>query len=405
MMFDTLQETVDRLAATLSCSVALLDPDFLLLVNSRHHGDIDAAQVYVLSERMLDPAFIEVIRGQRGSQQHTAFLLDADSAHGAEYPRLLYPLRTSRTLQGYLCVTLARLLLPAEIALIHETTQVLVHLLERSNESIIDANESVEGDVLTLLSEDATAREDAASEIIGIGMFPQTKSFVSICVHTEANWTNTTGPPPRSVVARVLYRAITAPMIHSYTFVPTSPESFVLIGFSGEPSKEALQLIVQGIVRELAVAAEDAPITGWLGVGGSVASLEDVWQSYDQARIAADIARVKGRDFAFWDEEGVSASALAFLSPPTSAHLTPEIVRRLAKAPGDVIALFEAYFALSGNVVAVAERLHMHRSTVYLRIAKASEHLGIDFDDGDSRFLIQAWLLQQRYWADSAALA
>lgn len=398
-MFETVQETVDRLAATLARSVVLLDPEFVLVAHSRHYGDLDDVQVQLLAERHLDDELIASVQHVRGSQRHSAFLISHPLSALAERPRLFYPLRSERAVYGYLGVTLARTLTPFECAVIQETAHLLHHLLERTDQSILDINKTTEAEVLMLLSEDSSIRAEAALSLIDLGMFPQCRSFVALCLRTESDWTNTTGPPLRPIVSRVLYRATTAPMIHSYTFVPATPEAFVMIGFSGEPIREALQNVVTGIERGLLLEGENAPIVGRVGVGGAAYSLTATWQSYDQARVATEIARANGRGHAYWSDEGVAASALALVAPPTESHLVPDVVRRLKSAPAEVVELFEAYFDLSGNIANVAKRLHMHRSTVYLRLARAADGLGINFDDGESRFLIHAWLLQRRYYS------
>ena len=400
-MFETVQETVDRLAATLTRSVVLLDPEFALLGHSRHFGDLDDVQMQLLTERRIDDVFVAAVHQVRGTQRHSAFLVAQTSGPLAERPRLLYPLRSERAVHGYLGITLAVRLTPYECSVIQEAAHMLRHLLERSDQSILDINKTTEAEVLMLLSDNSSVREEAALSLIDLGMFPQCRSFVALCLRTETNWTNTTGPPLRPIVSRVLYRAITAPMIHSYMFVPATPDAFVMIGFSGEPIREALQNIVTGIERGLRLEGESAPIIGRVGVGGVAYSLTTTWQSYDQARVAIEIARANGQTHAYWSDEGVAASSFALVSPPTEPHLVPSIVRRLNAAPAEVLDLFEAYFDLSGNIASVAERLHMHRSTVYLRLARAAAALGINFDDGESRFLIHAWLLQRRYYSSA----
>lgn len=397
-MFETMQETVDRLALTLSRSIALLDSEFELISHSRHFGDLDEAQTQLMAERALSPEMIAQINELRGSQRHEAFLLDHGTTSSSEYSRIVHPLRSPRAVLGYLFVTLDRRLDSTENALIHESVEVLRHLLERSDQSITDLNEMFEAEMLTLLSENPTARAEAVNELLGNGMFPLSKTYVALCLRTEGNWTNTTGPPVRPLVSRVLYRSITAPMIHSYSFIPTSPDAFILVGFAREPSKEVLKLIAEGVEREIGIAGEEAPITGRLGAGGHVYTLESAWQSYEQAQAAVEIARVRGQSHAFWSDDDITFSSLALLAPPPKRHLTPDLFLRLELAPAEVHELFETFFAFTGNVTQVAKRLHMHRSTVYQHLDRAAKSLGIDFEDGDSRFLVQAWLLQRRYW-------
>ena len=50
-MFDTVQETVDRLAMALNRSVVLEDAEFVLLASSAHYDDLDPARLQTLTAR------------------------------------------------------------------------------------------------------------------------------------------------------------------------------------------------------------------------------------------------------------------------------------------------------------------------------------------------------------------
>ena len=60
--------------------------------------------------------------------------------------------------------------------------------------------------------------------------------------------------------------------------------------------------------------------------------------------------------------------------------------------PSDIAVLRE-YLAAAGNKVAAAERLHISRPALYKRLARISNRLGVDLDDGESRTSLHVALL------------
>ncbi|WP_157424971.1 PucR family transcriptional regulator [Agromyces lapidis] len=376
-MFDTVQETVDRLAMALNRSVVLEDAEFVLLASSAHYDDLDPARLQTLTARCPTEALAAELRARR------------------LHARLAITLRSRYGVLGFLWVTLVRPLTPSEASVIAETVETLRSLLVNVSQSIEAVNAEVESEMLGLLTPDAPSRSNAASELVDLGMYTRSRRFVALCLSLGAEWAPWGGPPPREVISRVLLRAITTPMIDAYSFVPSTPDTFILIGFRNEPTPEAIDSMVAAIVREADAADVHEPLDAVVGIGAPVDGLADAWESYEQALVAVRVARSRGRRSASWTADPIAASVATLLAQEPPPHLLPDPLRRLAAAPPETIELFEAYVAHGERITEVAEQLGVHRATVHYRLKRAAASIGIDIDADDARFVIGAWLRQR----------
>lgn len=394
-MFDTVQETVDRLAMSLRRSVVLEDAEFVLLASSAHYGDLDPARLQTLSERRPTDALAAELRSRRLHAQRAPRVIEPDPAFGIEYARLSITLRSRYGVLGFLWVTLVEPLTPGEVVLVTETVETLRAVLVNISQSIEAVNAEVESEMLGLLTSDAPSRENAANELIELGMFTRSRRFVALCLSLNAEWAPWGGPPPREVISHALLRAITTPMIDAYSFVPTMPETFILIGFRNEPTPEAIGSVVAAIIRETDASDAQEPLGAVLGIGAPVDELVASWESYEQALIAVRVARSRGSRSASWSADPIAASIATLLADEPPEHLLSEPLRRLAEAPAETIELFEAYVTHGGRIAEVADQLGVHRATVHYRLRRAAASIGVDIDADDTRFVIGAWLRQR----------
>lgn len=396
-MFDSLQETVDRLASSLERSVFLVDADFVLIAHSRQFEGLDPAQLGVLTQRHVLPELVSAIRADPGFRRHAPFTIARRADAGVDVPRVFFPLQSRFQFLGLLGILTGDPLAPEALEVVAEAAEVCRHLLERMAQSIDATNATIEAEMLGLLTDDEESRQAAARELNELGMYNRSRHFVAICLRVPDEWSPWGGPPPREVLSRLLLRAITTPMIDAYSFVPTLPESFILIGFAHQPRQEAIAATVGRIDKELRTALDGDELVGVIGIGGIVGALADAWPSFDQALVAADVAGAQHRRSMQWDQDPTATSLAAVLAPRVAPHLRTSSLRRLSEADPATIELLELYFAEAGSVSRVAARLHVHRATVYQRLDRAARGLGLDFDDGDQRLIAQAWLARQRF--------
>lgn len=395
-VFDTVQETIDRLASSLRRSVVLDGPDFTLLACSAHYGDVDDARLASLIDRHPNEDQLAHLREQRLNMRHAPVILSAAASLGFEFDRVCVPLRSRFGILGYLWITLRAPLLPGEWIMIIDAASVFAHLIYNTEQSIVAVNAEVESEMLGLLAETHADRVRAGDELRDLGMFNRSRRFVALCLSFSQEWSPWDGPAPRDAITQVLIRAITTPMIDSYSFVPTTPDTFILIGFQNHPTRDALASVTEGIAHQLGKAGIEPGDGAAIGVGEAVDALYDSWMSFDQAAVAARVARATGQRSVYWHDEPAAVATAALLAEPTPPHLMPAIIGVLAASPPETLALFESYFRHGGNAALIAEELSIHRATVYYRLRRFREESGFDFDDPTSRFAVQAWL-QQRY--------
>jgi hypothetical protein len=124
---------------------------------------------------------------------------------------------------------------------------------------------------------------------------------------------------------------------------------------------------------------------------GDPSILADARSSYRQAKQAARVAATTGRadPVARWLDLGVYRT-LAQLptDAAAAASLDPRLATLLDQADGPVITTLETYLDLAGDAKASAERLSLHRGTLYYRLQKAEQIAGVDLRSGCDRLAL-----------------
>jgi PucR-like helix-turn-helix protein len=132
---------------------------------------------------------------------------------------------------------------------------------------------------------------------------------------------------------------------------------------------------------------------GLSAVRGGVAALTGQWA---QARAAAEVAAAVPRfsPVAHWDELGGwrPAAQLPGPDPAVSALLADPVLSATA----------EVWLDAAGSAARAAETLHVHRQTLYYRLARIGRLTGLDLADGDARLLLHASLRSARLAAARA---
>lgn len=392
-MFDALQETIDRLSIALTRSVVLDDAAFHLLASSPHFGDVDPARLRTLVDREPDASQREHLGALRLNMRHAPTMVEPHVESGFVNPRICVPIRSRVEVLGYLWVTVTGPLLPPDCYAIADAVETLEHMLHNMFESISSVNDEIQSQTIMLLADDQPTRESAALELKDLGMFNRSNWFVALVLNLPVQWTAWSGPSPRRTIFEALWRAMAAPTIDSYAFAPSTPDTIIIVGYRNRPPRDSLDTICRNIVRELKdPGLADA---ARVGVGSAVSALADVWRSFDQASVAAGLARRTGHAAIHWADAAMPAAISAMLSTPPP-HLLPPLFAALEAAPADVLELLETYFDAGGSVAEISARLNVHRGTVYYRLRGLADTYGIDLDDGDTRFALNAWIQLRR---------
>jgi hypothetical protein len=126
------------------------------------------------------------------------------------------------------------------------------------------------------------------------------------------------------------------------------------------------------------------------GIGDPVA-LEDVRLSYRQAKQAARVAAtIAAADpVARWHDLGAFRTlALLSMDAEAVASIDPRLAALLNQADAPTLATLETYLDLAGDAKASAERLSLHRGTLYYRLQKVEQLAGISLRSGDDRLAL-----------------
>ena len=165
-----------------------------------------------------------------------------------------------------------------------------------------------------------------------------------------------------------------------------APGSFVL----ATPGRRELVAITTsdatGPLRDAVRALAGPPLV--LGTAGAAAALEAVPAELDNARYAAEVAAaVPAFDRAAdWGELG-SYAVFQYLSRDQAApeRICRGITALLTERTGTYEATIRAYLDCGANVQQAAALLHIHRTTLYWRLARVTDLLAVDLSRGDDR--------------------
>jgi hypothetical protein len=202
-----------------------------------------------------------------------------------------------------------------------------------------------------------------------------------------------TGSPPYAL-ALIRYLAVDGPAAGRDDLLRVAgdlrrralPGSFVL----ATPGRRELVAITTraaaGPLRDAVRAWPGPPLV--IGMAGAAAALEAVHAELDRARYAAEVAAaVPAFDRAAdWGELG-SYAVFEYLPRDQAApeRICPGITALLTERTGMYEATIRAYLDCGGNAQQAAARLHIHRTTLYWRLARVTELLAVDLSRGDDR--------------------
>jgi hypothetical protein len=121
--------------------------------------------------------------------------------------------------------------------------------------------------------------------------------------------------------------------------------------------------------------------------------------SYHQARLSAKVAELVPAvgDVPRWRDLGVFRVLAQLSADVATSAMDPRLATVLRSGDEPVVHTLETYLDLGCDAKATAERLHLHRGTLYYRLQKAERIGGIDLRDGNDRLSIHLGLKLARF--------
>ncbi|ADB74155.1 helix-turn-helix domain-containing protein [Geodermatophilus obscurus] len=372
-MRDELQELVDRVAGLLGAPATLEDADFTLLAFCAH--PVDGADTPVM-----DAVRTRSILG-RGSTPATRLWFEDFGIAVAEGPlrtpgdpdagiltRLVLPVRHSGRTHGYLWLLDGGRTDPA--AADDPALAGAVKLAAEAGRLLAEREESA-GDLARPLATALTGSPAARAQAVRT---------------LAAAWGE------RTPVVLVALRPAGAGLPSPWRAPAAGAVSAVLPGEQlvavAVPLPGRADLRPAAAVTAAALAGLPPGSTAGLSAVGTGA--EEPAGRWDQARTAARVAAAVPRfsPVAHWDELGGWRLAAALPGPDP-------VVRPLLADPV-LTATAETWLDAGCSAARASAALHVHRQTLYYRLARIAELTGLDVADGDARLLLHASLRRAR---------
>ncbi|MDA8296453.1 MAG: helix-turn-helix domain-containing protein [Actinomycetota bacterium] len=400
-MASDLQLLIDHLAEEVGSSVVLEDHEQRTLAHSSQLGVIDELRRDSILHRATPPEIIAWLRGL-GIASATGPVLVPGHAEGAILPRVCAPARYRDRLLGFVWVidgdgAVAANHLPA-IAKTAEHAAVLLYEEQLAQRLM--------GQVLShLLSPSEELRAAAAQQIADQALFTSGQPVAAVVIQPIAAGG---GLDPGLVLEQGLTDVGWEAPAGSLLRLALSDHAVLLVRLrGGDDAVLELAGAAQAACARRLQAAGGAPVRVVAAIGDACAELPHVVASYRQARLAAKVAAAipSTGDLVRWSELGVFR-ALAQL--PTreaqEAALDPRVCALLEIGEAALVDTVETFLDLAGDVKAASEALHLHRGTLYYRLAKAERLTGVDFSNGYDRLTVHLGLKLARLTGRSAGV-
>jgi sugar diacid utilization regulator len=129
-----------------------------------------------------------------------------------------------------------------------------------------------------------------------------------------------------------------------------------------------------------------------VGLGGHRPRLDLAAESYREARMAVDAATVLPGmgELVYWSELGVNQIVVRLASMGERPPVPHAGLRALLDSPEaqPMIETLETYLDVAGNAQVTAERLNLHRTSLYYRLQRVEQLAGTDLKDGLERLAL-----------------
>jgi sugar diacid utilization regulator len=389
-----LQNLVDDLATRLDAPTVLEDHEQRLIVYSTHSEPIDDIRRDSILRRETLPSTKTWFR-QYGIVQATGPLRIPGDPDAGVLGRLCVPVRHVKRLMGFLwLIDDDRRLGPREESL---TAVVAGHVASMLYEDELD-HRLVSSALAQLLSPSPELREVAAARIADSSMLDADAPCVVTVLQPVGLAQEDVHPNIVQAFGELTWHRHTTRHLHL-----ASGDHGVLLTqlrTRGDDSRaqrlacEAHQALTERLHREYpdcrVIAATGDPADALIGA----------ITSYRQAKLAAKVARTVPSvgDRPQWRDLGVFR-VLAQLPPDDAlaSGLDPRLATVLRSGDEPVVLTLETYLDLGCDAKVTAERLHLHRGTLYYRLQKAERIGGIDLRNGADRLSVHLGLKLARF--------
>lgn len=367
---------VDELSTILDRSVLIEDLELRPVAYSACTGREDEARVRAILERRAPREVRAIHRGLHLETAHgaTRITIPAELNMGS---RVEAPLRAAGHLVGYLSVLDPdKALGPTDFELIDRVAADAAEVLHAET-SRRDRDAAEIQALLHRLLIDPDEASNALSELTTRGVDLASSMVTSCVISSEAD-----GKLSRSVSRLVDELRIAARVpraaVHTVDLGPT--------GLAAVCVDESWRHVVEPLAMRGSL---------WIGVGNTVAA-PSAAETHRQALFAAQVVRVleDGRTLARFEDLGAYRSLFGLDIDALGPEHVPPRLWALASDPKrrELVLTLEAYLDAAGDARKSAERLSLHRTSLYSRLERIEGLLGLSLRDGDARLALHMGL-------------
>ncbi|MGO1699218.1 MAG: PucR family transcriptional regulator [Micrococcaceae bacterium] len=375
--FDRVQQVVDGLAEALGRSVGIDNGERQHITCSRHFGDEDQLRVSVLVSRTLDPVASEFLYSFQPSDGDGPFQVPSNPNIGI-MGRRCYPIPHRDRPVGYIWLIGDASTLEDNLVL--DKAEVLAALLAPELDEKDRLSEAKWAEATRAL---CTAEGRASLPEIIDSLDLQTGT--SVCVLTSWKPQNDRPqsnraflseqaahvlPPKQGMRITTPISAadgqITVSLMHSATSIETT----------GLPTVASLpELSKPGLSAATATSSWDSP--------------KHLSRLLSESVISLYLAQRDGSTHTTWSQTGFEGVLLCS-SLDNRKQIVPSGVEELGALNEyrDLVRTVQTFLNESGNIGATADRLHIHRTTLYYRLTKAEKISGYSLKSGTGRMCL-----------------
>lgn len=384
----SLQDLVDNLADRLQRSVALDDPEIRLIVASRHFGEEDDVRVQSVLKRGVSPDIRDAVLAL-GVARFTGPQRIGPLTEFGAHARVCIPVRCEDVLLGFLWLLDDDQLSDDDLhdaAAVADVAAVVLYHRDLVAQGRLARCSSV---VRDLISPDEGARVAAEMEVLQEELAPAPEAVqVSVLQPVDAHWA--ADPAGAAALRRIARRVHNigpdgARLCHVH-----AGELIVLHAHrERHPPHGWVANAIRRLGGEMAGYRNDRRV---VGIGGPCGRLQDAHQSYAQASVAARAARVFTGlgDIVEWEALGAYAVLAGIPRDKLDLATRCAPLDRLANSPNasTLIHTAEVFLDSAGSAQRAAAALHVHRATLYQRLARIEQVAHIEFDNGSDRLTL-----------------
>ncbi len=376
-----LQEIVDEASRVLGADTTLEDTDFNLIAYGTQRFEVDAVRQHSILQRGSTRPVRDWFEQFGIARSVDPLRTPADPDQGL-HARLCFPARWRGVTYGYLWA------LDAGTSLADPVVAQGARLAEHAAAYLAQLSRQHEDDAFTvadLTSGDVEKTQQAAARIADRGLIEHRSPVVAVVVTARGPGTPASLSPNLWSLPRPVLVGRSGPS--TTLMVPLRDLA------DDEPARQVAATTVELYRRELPPDWSGELVAG---LGRPRTELNDLRVSWLEAKLATRVALAvpEHRPVARWSDLGLYRLLMALPVAELDGLVLDGPVRRLLDSPDPTMATtVKVFLDLAGNVRDAAAALHIHRQTLYYRLAKAQELTGLDLDRGQDRMRLHLGLM------------